>query len=114
MTPPSPSASHCRSSSPIDTVLAAKFPILLCDANTDKVAVICGQGVTPAAATSEKFDELGLGLIPGTGLLSACVPGQFDAWMLLLLRWGTMSLRDVMSYMIDLARNGDPNHSACL
>jgi len=85
-----------------------EVPILLCEANTDKVSVICGQGVTPAAATSQKFAELELGLIPGTGLLSACVPGQFDAWMLLLLKWGTMSLRDVMSYTIDLARNGTP------
>jgi len=33
--------------------------------------MICGQGVAPAAATIAKFRDLGLDLIPGTGLLAA-------------------------------------------
>src|SRR5262245_65617544 len=42
--------------------------------------VVCGQGVAPAAATIERFHELGHELIPGTGLLAACVPGAFGGW----------------------------------
>ena len=35
------------------------------------------------------FDELGLDLIPGNGLLPACVPAAFGTWLLLLERYGT-------------------------
>ena len=45
---------------------------------------LCGQGVAPAAATIERFHELGHELIPGTGVLAACVPGAFGGWLLLL------------------------------
>ena len=37
--------------------------------------------------------ELGLDLIPGTGLLPRRVPGAFDAWALLLRDHGTWELR---------------------
>jgi len=60
------------------------LPIVLYSADRDEVIVVCGQGPAPAAATTERFRELGLDLVPGTGLLAACVPGAFDAWM----QWG--------------------------
>ena len=47
----------------------------------------------PAGATIAHYKGLGLDLIPGTGLLPACVPGTFDAYMLLLRDYGTMRLR---------------------
>src|SRR5947199_6776462 len=60
-------------------------PILAWSEKNRRCDMICGQGVAPAAATIDRFrDELGLDLIPGTGLLAACVPGAFDAWMRLL------------------------------
>jgi gamma-glutamyltranspeptidase/glutathione hydrolase len=68
--------------------------------------VICGQGVAPAAATLEAFTSLGLNVVPGSGLLAAVVPGAFDAWMLLLLEYGTLPLRDVLEHAIGFARNG--------
>src|SRR4051812_21727495 len=37
--------------------------------------VLSGQGVPPAGATIEAYRELGLDLVPGTGLLAATVPG---------------------------------------
>src|SRR6201985_1511692 len=46
--------------------------------------VLCGQGTAPAAATLEAFAGLGLDLVPGSGLLAACVPGSFGGWMLML------------------------------
>jgi gamma-glutamyltranspeptidase/glutathione hydrolase len=81
-------------------------PIIIHDAMAGTQHVICGQGVAPDAATPEKFAELGLDLIPGTGLLPAVVPGAFDAWALMLRDWGTMELADIMSYAIGYARNG--------
>ncbi len=81
-------------------------PIILHSAASRRQHVICGQGVSPAAANIQTFERLGLDLIPGTGLLPAVVPGAFDAWCLLLRDWGTWELPDVLSYAIGYARNG--------
>jgi gamma-glutamyltranspeptidase/glutathione hydrolase len=70
--------------------------------------VLCGQGTAPAAATLRAFETLGIDLIPGNGLLAATVPGAFGAWMLLLRRYGTMRLREVMSSAIGYAADGYP------
>lgn len=70
--------------------------------------VIDGQGPAPAAATVEVFGDLGIDLIPGNGLLAATVPAAFGAWMLLLRRYGTLRLRDVMTYAIGYASDGYP------
>ncbi|HUJ08316.1 MAG TPA: gamma-glutamyltransferase, partial [Streptosporangiaceae bacterium] len=59
-------------------------------------------------ATPEAFTSLGLDLVPGSGLLAACVPGAFGAWMLLLREFGTLRLRDVMGYAIGYAVRGYP------
>jgi gamma-glutamyltranspeptidase / glutathione hydrolase len=82
------------------------LPIVLHDARTGKVEVICGQGVSPAAATIDTYRDLGLDLVPGTGLLAPCVPGAFGAWMLMLRDYGRLSLRDVIEPAISYARDG--------
>ncbi len=82
-------------------------PIIVAPAGGD-VAVINGQGPAPRAATIQRFAELGIDLIPGTGLLPACVPGAFDAWMLLLARYGTKAVRDVLAPAIFYAEHGYP------
>ena len=71
---------------------------------------LCGQGVAPAAATIERFRELGHELIPGTGLLAACVPGAFGGWLQLLREFGTWRLADVLELAIDYAEHGYPLH----
>ncbi|MEP7335505.1 MAG: gamma-glutamyltransferase family protein [Actinomycetota bacterium] len=84
------------------------LPIVLYSAERDEVLVVCGQGPAPAAATTTRFRELGLDLVPGTGLLAACVPGAFDAWLRMLLELGTASLRDVLEPAIGYAHDGHP------
>ena len=84
------------------------MPALIYTAAEDQVQVICGQGPAPAAMNMAVFADLGLDLIPGSGLLPAVVPGAFDAWCLMLQRYGTMPLSEVMSYAIGYARNGYP------
>jgi gamma-glutamyltranspeptidase/glutathione hydrolase len=82
-------------------------PIIVHDAKSGAQRVICGQGVAPAGlSVAHVKGELGLDLIPGTGLLAAMVPGAFDAWALMLRDYGTWSLRDVLSYAIGYARRG--------
>src|ERR1700752_5133375 len=69
-------------------------PGLVHDVRRRKVEVICGQGPAPAGATIAHYRALGLDLVPGTGLLAACVPGTFETLRLLLRDYGTMSLAD--------------------
>jgi gamma-glutamyltranspeptidase/glutathione hydrolase len=69
---------------------------------------LCGQGVAPAAATIERFRDLGHDLIPGVGVLAACVPGAFGGWLLLLRDFGTWRLRDVLAFAIGYAEYGFP------
>jgi gamma-glutamyltranspeptidase/glutathione hydrolase len=83
-------------------------PVIVFDVKKDKPEVICGQGPAPAGATIAHYRGLGLDMVPGTGLLAACVPGMFDTWMLLLRDYGTMRLADVLTPAIEYARNGYP------
>src|SRR5271167_2383605 len=85
-----------------------EVPVIGHDARRGETFVVCGQGTAPAAATPEAFAALGLDLVPGSGLLAACVPGAFGAWMLLLREYGTLRLRDVMGYAIGYAARGYP------
>jgi len=85
-----------------------EVPIILWKAGADAPQVVCGQGTAPAAAKISRFDELGLKLVPGTGLLAGVVPGAFDAWMIMLRDYGTMTLEDVLTPAIGYAQNGFP------
>src|SRR5215204_4682687 len=85
-----------------------EVPIILHSAGKGETVVLSGQGPAPVAASIPRFEELGLELVPGTGLLAACVPGAFDAWMLLLGEFGTFRLSEVMRYAIDYAGHGYP------
>ncbi|MFL5978782.1 MAG: gamma-glutamyltransferase family protein [Gaiellaceae bacterium] len=85
-----------------------EVPILLYSAERDEVLVVDGQGTAPAAATIERFHDLGHELVPGTGLLAACVPGAFDAWLLLLRDFGTLPLAEVLEPALGYAENGYP------
>ncbi len=81
--------------------------LIACEHNgTPKV--ICGQGPAPAGATIAHYKSEGLDLVPGTGLLAAVIPGAFDAWMVMLRDYGTMTLAEVMSPAIGYAENGFP------
>ena len=85
-----------------------EVPIIFWKAGAAAPRVICGQGWAPMAATIAAYEERGLRLVPGTGLLSAVVPGAFDAWMLMLRDHGTMPLEDVLAPAISYAENGFP------
>ena len=83
-------------------------PIIVHDVKRGRTEVICGQGPAPAKATIAHYKREGLEMVPGTGLLAACVPGTFESWMLLLRDYGTMRLRDVLEPAICYAGNGYP------
>src|SRR5262249_4589429 len=83
-------------------------PLIINAVRMGKTEVICGQGPAPAKATIAHYKSLGLDIMPGTGLLAACVPGTFDTWMLLLRDYGTMRLAEVLAPAIAYASPGCP------
>lgn len=85
-----------------------EVPILVWSEEKQAVEAISGQGVAPRAASVEKLRELGLDVMPGTGLLPAVVPGAFGAWMLLLEQYGTMTPREVLEPAIHYLEAGHP------
>jgi gamma-glutamyltranspeptidase/glutathione hydrolase len=87
---------------------AGEVPIIFKSGPDGKPTVLCGQGVAPAAATIERMRELNLDMVPGSGLISAVVPGSFDAWMTLLRDHGSMRLAEVLEPAIYYAESGHP------
>ncbi|MDQ3993017.1 MAG: gamma-glutamyltransferase family protein [Actinomycetota bacterium] len=85
-----------------------EVPALLWPVSRGEPLVVCGQGVAPGAATIERYRELGHELVPGTGVLAACVPGAFGGWLLLLEQFGTWRLEDVLAFAIGYAEAGFP------
>ncbi|QVQ51455.1 gamma-glutamyltransferase family protein [Spiractinospora alimapuensis] len=84
---------------------AGDVPIIM-QAAGGAPTVICGQGPMPAATTLDAF--AGLDRVPGSGVLPACVPGAFDAWLLMARDHGTMRLRELITPAIDYATRGYP------
>jgi gamma-glutamyltranspeptidase/glutathione hydrolase len=84
------------------------LPAVFWSAEREEALVLCAQGVSPAAATIERFRELGLDRVPGVGLTAACVPGAVGGWLLLLEQFGTWPLADVLEYAIGYAGGGYP------
>jgi gamma-glutamyltranspeptidase/glutathione hydrolase len=83
-------------------------PIMVYDAKRERMKVICGQGVSPKGLTIAHCRALGLDLVPGSGLLATCVPGTFDALMLILRDYGTITLRQALEPAIHYAAHGYP------
>ena len=86
-----------------------EVPILFARGDgTGGPGLLSGQGIAPAGATIEAFEQLGLDLVPGTGLLAATVPGAVCAWLTLLRDHGTQSLDAVLRFAIEYAETGHP------
>ena len=84
------------------------LPVVFWSAERGEPLVLCAQGVAPAAATIDRYRQLGHELVPGTGLLAACVPGAFGGWLRLLGEFGTWRLEDVLAFAIGYADEGYP------
>lgn len=67
-----------------------------------------GSGRAPAAATIEKYIELGITHIEQTSAHSVIIPGAIDAWVQLNADHGRMSLAELLQPAIDYARDGYP------
>ena len=84
------------------------LPAVFWSAEGGEALVLCAQGVSPAAATVDRYRAEGLDLVPGVGLLAACVPGAFGGWLALLAELGTWRVADVLELAIGYAEHGYP------
>lgn len=92
---------------PHNNGLGGEVPILIYSATDKKVHSISGQGFSGKAATVEHFTEkLKIKLIPGDGFLPATVPAALGSWAFALMKFGTLTLADVLEPAIDYAENG--------
>ena len=92
--------------------IGGEVPMLVYSVEDKKVRTISGHGVAPRAATIELFRSYGLDVIPGDGFLPALVPPAPASWILLLRRFGTMRLSDVLAPAVELAEEGFPMYDA--
>jgi len=88
--------------------IGGEAPAIVYSSKSRKVSAISGQGTAPQAATLAFFREKGVKVIPGDGFLPATVPAAFDLWITLLMKFGTMSLRQVLAPALRLAEQGFP------
>jgi gamma-glutamyltranspeptidase/glutathione hydrolase len=86
--------------------IGGEVPMLVYSADEGKPWALSGHGVAPSEASIEKFRAYGLKVIPGDGFLPAIVPPAVASWILLLDRFGTMRLADVLSPVVELAEQG--------
>jgi gamma-glutamyltranspeptidase/glutathione hydrolase len=91
---------------PHNNGLGGEVPILIHTAKEKKVVAISGQGFAGEKATVDWFREAGVKIIPGDGFLPATVPAAFGSWSLALMRFGTLTLKDVLEPVIDYAASG--------
>jgi len=82
--------------------------LLIHPADADAPQALSGVGPAPAGAGIEAYADLGLDLVPGAGALAAAVPGQMDAWLLLLRDHGTWDVADVAEFALHYATRGFP------
>ena len=87
--------------------LGSDAVLLVYDAKEKKVWSINAEGTAPKLATIEWYRKNQNGKIPiNESLLSATIPGAIDAWYILLSRWGTKSLAEVLAPALDVAEGG--------
>jgi gamma-glutamyltranspeptidase/glutathione hydrolase len=93
---------------PQNNGLGGEVPILIYSAKDKKAYAISGQGFVGKAATVDWFVKAKIDLIPGDGFLPATVPAMFGSWAFALMRFGTLTLKDVLEPVIDYAESGFP------
>src|SRR5947208_13090013 len=88
--------------------IGGEVPILIYSARDGKPFALSGQGWVGKAATVEWFRKAKIDRIPGDGFLPATVPAAFGTWAFALMRFGTLTLKDVLEAAIDYTESGFP------
>jgi len=92
---------------PENTNFGGVAPIMIYLAESDSVVTISGLGLWPRAASIDYFRRNCDNDLP-RGILRAVVPAAPDAWLTALERYGSLSLEQVITPALELARDGFP------
>jgi gamma-glutamyltranspeptidase / glutathione hydrolase len=100
-----------------DAAMATAFTLQVVEPHLNgRAARQAGSDLRPGPGAGRRHDRHyrreGLDLVPGTGLLAACVPGTFETWMLLLRDYGTLPLAEVLAPAIATLRTATRSLSA--
>ncbi len=93
---------------PMSCGIGGDLYALVWDAKSKKLYGLNASGRSPYKATRELFKAKGLAEIPTSGPLSWNVPGCVDGWDVLLKRFGTMKLGQVLEPTVRYAEDGFP------
>jgi gamma-glutamyltranspeptidase / glutathione hydrolase len=93
---------------PMSCGLGGDLFAIVWDAKTHKMYGLNASGRSPYRATRELFAQRGLAEIPLTGPLSWSVPGCVDGWDVLLKRFGSRPLAELLEPSIRYAEHGFP------
>ena len=93
---------------PMSTGLGGDVFALLYLSRSNELKALNASGRAPYAANLETLRALGYSRMPEMGIHTVTVPGALDGWSLLLEKYGTMSLAQVLAPAIDLAEHGFP------
>jgi gamma-glutamyltranspeptidase/glutathione hydrolase len=77
-------------------------------AKTNELKGLNASGRAPRALSLDYFAKKGITKMPQFGMESITVPGAFDGWNVLLEKYGTMKLADLLAPAIGYAENGYP------
>ncbi len=92
---------------PENTNFGGVAPIMIYLAESDSIVTISGLGRWPRAASIDYFRRNCDNDLP-CGILRAVVPAAPDAWLTAIERYGSMSLEQVITPALELARDGFP------
>jgi gamma-glutamyltranspeptidase/glutathione hydrolase len=93
---------------PMSCGIGGDLFVLYWDAKTSKLFGLNASGRSPARLNAAVFRDKGLSQIPLTGPLSWSVPGCVDGWDVLLRRFGTKPLAELLAPSITAAEEGFP------
>lgn len=77
-------------------------------AQTKQLYGLNASGRSPLSLTKQEFAKKGISEIPKFGPLPVSVPGAVDGWFMLLERFGSLSMQELLAPSINYAQNGFP------
>lgn len=83
-------------------------PTLIYSSKEKTVYAVSGMGYSPEKLTLKWCKENDIDMIPGDGYIPACVPSVVGTWITALIKFGKLSLSEILQPAIELARYGFP------
>lgn len=93
---------------PMSTGIGGDLFALVYHAPSKALFGLNASGRAPERATIQEYKKRGLSQMPLEGMLSVTVPGALHGWQMLLKKFGTKSLSELLQPAIEYAQNGFP------